>query len=276
MKINELIKYFEQDNGDQVTARRSLLKDFGVKIAMASIPFAAGSLYTNKAYGQSKETIINILNYLLKYEQVKEKVNSEAKDSKVIPDAYSALFDAVIQQNKAQRASIEGLITELGGNAVIIPADDIDVSGGFGTNNGPFASSFTSGEEFLELAQFLADAGERIYKGQITEVTSDKISVQTLMNIHSVKAREATMVRYARKDIFDIDINPWITNSDSNIVNPSAQRAYSGEAVTNQNGVNLVGINGFTQITAEIATEAFDEPLNIVDGNNIVNRFIKI
>lgn len=276
MKINELIKYFEQGESERPSDRRSVIKDFGVKVAMASLPFAVGSLYTNKAYGQSKETIINILNYLLKYEQVKGKVNAEGKAKNVIHSDYKDLFDAVATQNAAQRTTLEGLIAELGGNAAIIPVDDIDVTGGFGNNNGPFAGAFTDGEEFMELAQFLADAGERIYKGQITEVTSDKISVQTLMNIHSVKAREATMVRYARKDAYGVDINPWITNSESDIINPAAQRAYSGESVTSQNGINLVGINGFTQVTAAVATEAFDEPINILDGNNIIDRFIKI
>jgi hypothetical protein len=68
-------------------------------------------------------------------------------------------------------------------------------------------------------------------------------------------------------------VQPWITLNQSGIGSPAVQLSYNGEELTVQAGVNIVGINGFA-ITAEDASEAFDEPLSKTQVLQIVAPFI--
>lgn len=278
MNFNELVKYFEKIDAEAgATPRRSMLKELGVKAAMASLPFAAGTLFTNKAYGQSKETLINILNYLLKYEYLHESLYTKALGTNnLLLESYLENYQRILDNSKAHISSMQTLITDLGGAPYMLPEDDIDLTGGYGTGGGPFVKAYDNRGNFQVLAQFFADAGVRIYKGQVSEVLSDKITVQTIMNIHSVKAREAAFVRFMRLKYDNTDIKPWITGTNSDTSNTAVQRAYAGEAITSQNNINLIGINGFEEVDVDVATEAFDEPMNSYDGNNILDRFIKL
>jgi hypothetical protein len=51
------------------------------------------------------------------------------------------------------------------------------------------------------------------------------------------------------------------------------QPSYNGEELTVQAGIQITGINGFA-ITAEDASEAFDEPLTKAQVLAIVDPFI--
>jgi hypothetical protein len=59
----------------------------------------------------------------------------------------------------------------------------------------------------------------------------------------------------------------------SNIASSAVQPSYNGEQNTMQAGVQITGINGFA-ITAEDASEAFDEPLTKGQILMIVEPFI--
>lgn len=277
MNFNNIIDELASGNTEkfeQPAHRRDLLKGLGSKLAMAAVPFAAASLFANKSYGQSKETIINILNYLLKVEYISRKLYAEAmKVEDLLPEGYTAQFDRIVAHTQAHMDKLNQLITELGGNATTIDDAKIDLSGNRGLGAGPFQNALTNTEDFLVLMQVLADAGERIYKGQTSQVLSDKVTLGALMNIHSVKARHAAFARYLRKAVAKEDIKPWITGTTSDTTNTAAQRAYAGEGNTIQLGINVVGINGY-QVSSDAATQAFDEPLEMLDGNNILNRFI--
>jgi|GEM_PF-599752 len=279
MNFNDIINQLASTDSTEFEKkedRRGLLKGFGAKLAVAALPIAAGSLFSNKAYGQSKETIINVLNYLLKLELVKEKLYAEAGNvTDLIPAVYTEQFARIAVNNKSHITILQNIVTELGGTPYTVDPTKIDTTGGFGSGSGPFYKALTSFEEYLILMQVLSDGGVRIYKGQITEVASDKATVYALMQIHSVIARQATFIRYVRGYWVGADIKPWITNANSDTTNTAAQRAYSGETLTTQAGINIIGINGFT-VNAASASQAFDEPLIMVDGNNIINRFIDL
>lgn len=273
--INQLAKA-DSNSLEQKENRRSMLKGFGAKLAVAAVPFAVGSLFTNKAYGQSKETIINVLNYLMKLELIKEKLYLEAANTDgLLPAGFSAQFERIGENNKSHIGILQGIIIELGGTPMTIDPNKIDTTGGRGNNAGPFVKALTNLEDYLILMQVLTDGGTRIYKGQITEVVSDNVTVTALVKIHSVLARQATFIRFLRDYLYrgETQIKPWITSTNSDTVNTAAQRAYSGETLTTQSGINIVGINGF-DINAVSASQAFDEPLNMLDGNNILDRFI--
>ena len=67
-------------------------------------------------------------------------------------------------------------------------------------------------------------------------------------------------------------LQPWITLNQSGIATSAVDASYAGEELTNQAGVNVVGINGYA-ITAEDASEAFDEPLTKEQVVSIVTPF---
>lgn len=277
MNFNNIIEDITSgniDGFDKTADRRDLLKGLGAKLAIAAVPFAAASLLTNKAYGQSKETIINVLNYLLKLEYITDKLYTEAmKVEKLAPAEFSAQFEQVAAQVKSHITILQQLVTELGGTPLEIADEKIDLAGNKGFGGGPFANALSNTADFLVLMQVLTDGGERMYKGQTFQVLSDKITLRALMTIHSVKARQAAFARYLRNYWIGDDVKPWITGTNSDTTNTAAQRAYAGEGNTIQLGINVVGINGY-QISADAATQAFDEPLNMIDGNNILDRFL--
>ena len=279
MNFNKIIEELETGSGaefEKKSQRRDLLKGWGTKLAIAAVPFAAGSLFTNKAYGQSKETIVNVLNYLLKVEYISDKLYTEAmKVEDLLPAEFKSQFEQIAANTKSHVGILQQLITELGGTVITYADDKIDLNGGRGLGGGPFSGALTNTEDFLILMQVLTDGGERIYKGQVTEVLSDKYVVSALMNIHSVKARQAAFARYLRKSVIQEDVKPWITGTSSDTTNTAAQRAYAGEGNTIQLNINITGINGYT-ITADAATQAFGEPLNMADGNNMLNRFLDL
>lgn len=281
MNLNNIIKNLDNaTNADfeQSANRRDLLKSFGSKLALAAVPFAASTLQTNKAKGQSKESLIRSLNYLLKLEAVVAEFYKQALEkSGLIPEAATENIKKVVSQNTAQVVSLTTIVTDLGGTPYSLDTSKIDLSGNFGNQAepGPFADALNSFEKFLIQAQMFSDGGARIYNGQISQTLSDNTTINTLMRIHSVKVRQAAYVRSLRKHWYGVDIKPWITGTNSDTSNTAVQRAYAGEALIVQGGISLLGING-QEISANAASQSFDEPLNMDDGNNIINRFIQI
>src|SRR5690606_6244650 len=112
------------------------------------------------------------------------------------PSEFKAQFEQMSTQNKSHITILKDIISELGGTASTIDPAKIDLSGDRGAGAGPFYDALHTTEDFLILMQVFTDGGMRIYKGQITEVFSDKPTVRALMNIHSVKARQAAFVRF--------------------------------------------------------------------------------
>jgi hypothetical protein len=71
-----------------------------------------------------------------------------------------------------------------------------------------------------------------------------------------------------------VNVKPWITGKQSGIDSPAVQASYNGEEVTTQATINIVNINGMA-ISADAASEAFDEPLSKQQVLDIVTPFIK-
>ncbi len=279
MKLNNIFKNvndFTTADFDQAADRRSLLKNAGTKLAAAAIPFVASSLFANKAKAQSKETIISILNYILKLESITADIYKRAMaTADLIPAELVSRFEQIIKQNEGHVATISAIINELGGTPVMIQESKIDYTGDSGNTgaDGPFAHSLSSFTHLLVHLQMLSDGGARIYKGQMMETASDNATVTALMKIQSTKTRQAAYIRFLRKAWYNVDIKPWITGTNSDVSNTAAQRAYAGEAIIIQRNITIEGINGYN-ISAAAATQAFDEPLTMQDGNNLLDRFI--
>lgn len=277
MNLNNIINQLAAttpDEMEQKSDRRNILKNFGGKLAAATVPFGAAMLKSETASAQSKESIIKSLNYLLKLEYISDKLYTEApKNNELVPEEFKAQFEQVAKNTKQHIKILSDTVTLIGGIPSVIEYDKIDLSGGKGLGGGPFSSWSSTIENFLVLMAVLTDGGVRIYKGQFVEVVSDKDTLSILANIHSVKARQAAFARYVRQYWTGVEHKPWITGTNSETTNTAAQRAYSGDGAITHAGINIAGINGF-DIDADQATQAFDEPLNTLDGNNILDRFL--
>jgi hypothetical protein len=126
--------------------------------------------------------------------------------------------------------------------------------------------------------------GVRAYKGQAPRLINNNDVLQAALQIHSVEARHASHIRQMRRALNQliptgVILQPWITQQQSGIetgnagANAAIQLAYNGENVTTQAGVTITNIGGQT-ISANEASEAFDEPLTKAEVTTIVTPFI--
>jgi hypothetical protein len=160
-------------------------------------------------------------------------------------------------------------ISSLGGMPVSKPAFDFSA-------HGAFPDVFTNFEIFLAGAQVFEDTGVRAYKGQAGNLISNNEILRAALRIHSVEARHASHIREMRIRSFGAPVKPWITLKKSGIGGagaPAVQPSYDGEELVVQAGINIVGING-SSISAEAASEAFDEPLSKAQVLAIVTPFL--
>ncbi|MET0465861.1 MAG: ferritin-like domain-containing protein [Chitinophagaceae bacterium] len=271
---------------ERLDTRRSAMKQFsGIagKLALAAVPLALGSMF-KKAYGQSNSTLFNILNYALTLEYLEAKFYSNAlaaatAGNLAIPTgAPRTAIQTIGAHETAHVAFLKTAITSSGGTAVAEPT--FDFSAGNGSNNGPFAAVFTNYALFLAVAQVFEDTGVRAYKGQAAEpaLMANNDVLTAALNIHSVEARHASHIRQMRKANgglvpAGVDVKPWITLKQSGVDSAAVQASYDGEETTTQATFQIVNINGQT-ISANAASEAFDEPLTMPQVLAIVDPFI--
>jgi rubrerythrin len=275
--INEIEKV-DPEVYDKLDTRRSAMKGFAnisSKLALAAVPVALGAMFT-KAYAGTKkasgvlDSAVDILNYALTLEFLESEFYTEGLASGNIPtgDTYNGL--AIIAQHEREHvAFLQATIAALGGTAVTKPNFDF-------TAGGTFPNVFTSLETFLDVAQTFEDTGVRAYKGRAAELVGAGAYLTAALQIHSVEARHAAHVRGLRK-LYGSgvgNLKPWITGNMSGINSTAVQPSYNGEDLTVQATINIVGINGFP-ITADAASEAFDEPLTKDQVLAIVGPFIK-
>jgi hypothetical protein len=101
--------------------------------------------------------------------------------------------------------------------------------------------------------------------------------LEAALQIHSVEARHAAHIRQMRRALGGALVvgtpKPWITGKMSNINSPAVQASYDGEENTIQATVQITGIGG-QAVSADAASEAFDEPLTMTQILAIVDPFI--
>jgi hypothetical protein len=188
-------------------------------------------------------------------------------------DAAKMALQKIGADETAHVNFLKKAITDSGGVAVTEPAFDF-------TAGGNFNDVFTNYPLFLAVAQTFEDTGVRAYKGQAADpaLMANNDVLTAALNIHSVEARHASHIRQMRKANgglvpAGVNVKPWITGKMSGIDTPLVQPSYDGEEVTTQATINIVGING-TTISANAASEAFDEPLTKQQVLDIVGPFL--
>lgn len=264
---------------DRLDGRREAIKkltSFSGKVAVAAVPLALASMF-KKAYGQTSTVLIlDVLNFALTLEYLEAEFYIRGLNSGVVAGIDIPAFTTIRDHEIAHVKLLRDTIIALGGTPVAQP--NFDFTAGNGTMAGPFADVFSSYATYLAVSQTFEDTGVRAYKGQAANLISSNEILRAALRIHSVEARHAAHVREIRRRNgllvpAGVLLQPWITLNQSGIASPLVQPSYNGEELTTQAGVNIVGINGF-DITAEDASEAFDEPLTKMQVLAIVDPFI--
>jgi hypothetical protein len=278
--FNEIEK-IDPEVYDRLDTRRSAMSQFAGlagKLVLASIPVALGGMF-KKAYGQSTTGLFGILNYALTLEFLEAKFYSMANaaitaGTLMVPsDAAKGAIKKIGDDETAHVNFLKKAIADAGGTPVTEPAFDF-------TAGGAFANVFSDYALFLAVAQTFEDTGVRAYKGQAAEpeLMANNDVLTAALNIHSVEARHASHIRQMRKANgglvpAGVNVKPWITGKQSGIASSAVQASYDGEELTTQATINIVNINE-AAISADAASEAFDEPLSKQQVLDIVSPFL--
>lgn len=250
MNLLNIISQIEQVDAEAADkysfySRRNLFK-FGQKaLTAAAVPtiFAATA---NQAFAQApSQAAVDVLNFALTLEYLEDEYYRVAlATANLIPAADRTIFAQIGKHEAAHVALLRGA---LGTAAVAKPTFR-------------FGDSFANYQNFLGLAAALEDTGVRAYKGQAGTLINDKAILQTALQIHSVEARHAAVVRRLRGQ------KGWTTTAD---VAPAP--VYAGEGLTTQAMVDLVALTGKS---AAAVAEAFDEPLTRAQVLAIAGTYI--
>ncbi|MGI4729727.1 MAG: ferritin-like domain-containing protein [Janthinobacterium lividum] len=281
LNIIEEIEKVDPEFQDKISPRRAAIKNitsFGSKVAVASMPFALGSLF-KKAYAQQSTTsIVGVLNYALQLEFLESNFYNAGLTSASFATMKAGLSATelagltLIQTDENNHVKfLQGVITSLGGTPVSFTAANFDF-----TAMGTFPTVYTSSDTWLAVAETFEDTGVRAYKGQAPALLRNKTVLTAALDIHSVEARHASHLRMMRRTR-GATIKPWITGAnDTGIAAVAA--SYAGEDNVMQGGVDVsTGLAAYNAIagTAAVtaATQAFDEPLDMTTVVNIVTPF---
>ena len=281
MNLQNIISEIEKTDPevyDRLDTRRNAMRSFvktSGKIALASIPFALGSMF-QKAYSSPSspsDLILDTLNFALTLEYLESNFYIKAVASGIIPagNAMSAL--TVIRDHENEHVNfLKTAITAAGGTPVSFTAASFDF-----TAKGTFPGVFSDYGTMLAVAQTFEDTGVRAYKGQAPNLISNNDYLTAALRIHSVEARHAAHIREMRKAAnllvpAGVDVKPWITLNQSGIGTAAVQASYDGEENVMQAGVTITNIGG-QKISAAAASEAFDEPLTKDQITAIVTPF---
>ena len=285
MNLQNIISEIEKADPevyDRLDTRRSAMKKFANvsgKVALASIPFALGSMF-KAAYGQSGSTVNDVLNFALTLEYLEAEFYNNIVGSVGYMTASAAAQGALSKIKDDENKHVAFLKSVLGSAAVSKPAFDFTAGSGSGT--GPFAGYLDNYAVQLAMAQTFEDTGVRAYKGQAPALQGNRTVLTAALEIHSVEARHASHIRQMRRGLNAAIpsgqvVKPWITLNQTGIdyapANSAIQLSYNGEDTATQAGANIVGIGGNVFIDAAAASAAFDEPLSKQDILDIVTPF---
>lgn len=263
MNLFKIIKDIEKVDAevyDRLDSRRGMFKSvgkWGGRMAAASVPFMLGGMF-KKAYGQTSNNsaIIEILNYALTLEYLENEFYAMGlAASGLIPEDRKAIFQQIGQHEAAHVTFLKTAIQSLQGTPASKPTFDF-------TANGTYSDVFSNYQTFLALSQAFEDTGVRAYKGQAGNLISNNDVLTAALQIHSVEARHAAMVRRLRAQ------KGWINGKDSG---GTVDDIYTGEDNTTQGGVNLTTLG----YSAAAISQAFDEPLTKDQVLPVASLFIK-
>ena len=167
--------------------RRQFFRSSALKLGIiASAPLVL-AMASKEAFGQDlPQEIVDVLVYALTLEHIEDAFyRSGLETDGLIPDEYVGIFNQI---GKHEAAHVAFLTTALGSAAIERPALDL-------TAGGKYADALTNFETYLTLSQTFEDLGVAAYKGQAAVLIPADDILTVALQIHSVEARHAAIVR---------------------------------------------------------------------------------
>ena len=271
MNLQNILSEIEKVDGEIFdrlahVSRRGLFSSLTKKTIAVAAPAIMASALT-KAYGQSStlpQNVKDVLNFALALEYLEFTFYDTGHNLSMIPVAYQPAFELIREH---EQVHVRLLKSVLGSDAIPLPKFDFSAKG-------TFTDTFTNFATFSAVAQTFEDTGVRAYKGQAPNLMNAPSILQVALQIHATEAAHAANVRYMRGQ------KGWITGGTAAMQGlPSVVDGnYKGEDNVTQANVNLVNaLVGNTAlkipITANMVTEAFDEPLDKATVLGLVTPF---
>ncbi|UJW84282.1 ferritin-like domain-containing protein [Devosia sp. SL43] len=187
-QTNHLIAGLDPEIKDiLVSNRREFFRSSALKLgAMASAPVLLAMTAQN-AFGQDlPQEVVDVLVFALTLEHIEDAFyRSGLETAGLIPDEYVGIFNQI---GKHEAAHVAFLTTALGSAAIKRPALDL-------TAGGKYADALSNFDTYLTLSQTFEDLGVAAYKGQAGVVAVNDDILTVALQIHSVEARHAAIVR---------------------------------------------------------------------------------
>lgn len=177
----------DPDLQSRLVARRDLFSRSTWALgALASAPLVL-AVTAKQVFAQGlPQQIIDTLNFALTLEHIEDAFYRTATGTAgLIPEEYMAVFNH-IGLHEAQHVAL--LQSALGDLAVPRPEADF-------TAGGKYPDVFSNFATFLTLSQTFEDLGVAAYKGQAGNLMENGDILTTALQIHSVEARHAAIVR---------------------------------------------------------------------------------
>lgn len=257
MEKHTFFDAIDPDIARRIASRREALRKagkLGAGLALASIPASFG-LFARSAFGRAlPPSVEEVLRFALTLEYLEyEFYNTAVGTSGLIPGPAQDFFLTVRNHELAHVRLLEGALGLAEDEAK--PEFDFTAGGMF--------DPFTNYNTFLVLSQGFEDTGVRAYKGGAPALIGNPGVLRTALQIHSVEARHASVVRRLR------GLDGWISFDDNEV--PALQHVYDGEENTTHLGVD---VRALTVKSVEAITEAYDEPLTMDEVLAIAGPFI--
>ncbi len=188
MTIQNIVSGIDPDIKERLVAnRREFFKSSAVKLgALASAPLVL-AMASQEAFGQDvPQEIVDVLVFALTLEHIEDAFYRSGLEAPgLIPEQYVGIFNQIGKHEAAHVAFLSGA---LGSAAIERPALDL-------TAGGQYADALTNFETYLTLSQTFEDLGVAAYKGQAAVLIPSDDILTAALQIHSVEARHAAIVR---------------------------------------------------------------------------------
>ena len=187
MTNTTLISGLDPDLQARLVSRRDLFAKSTIALgALASAPLILAATASEVFAQGLPQEIIDTLNFALTLEHIEDAFYRSGNETAgLIPGEYAGIFNH-IGLHEAQHVAF--LQAALGDMAVARPEADF-------TAGGTYADVFSNFATFLTLSQTFEDLGVAAYKGQAGNLMGNDDILTAALQIHSVEARHAAIVR---------------------------------------------------------------------------------
>ena len=169
-----------------VSNRRDIFTSTAKKLgALVSAPLLLAAVSKQVFAASLPKQIEETLNFALTLEHIEDAFYRTALEKNFIPKEHEAVFQHI---GLHEAEHVKFLTGALGAAAVKRPNADF-------TAGGKYADVFSNFKTFLTLSQTFEDLGVAAYKGQAGNLMANGDILTAALQIHSVEARHAAVVR---------------------------------------------------------------------------------